>query len=118
MQPNLTKPPFPSFFSVFLQGFSIIRTSIPPYLIWIYWGINPLPYAIRALCVNELTSPAWGPAGPAILENFGMFPDTKWIWIGIGYMWGYLLLLTIAGVVALNWTNPSQPKPTGKIAAT
>lgn len=94
------------------NGFSIIRTSIPPYLIWIYWGINPLAYAIRSLAVNELTSPPWGAAGPLILESFGIFTGNEWIWIGVGYLWGWLLVLTFAGAIALKLTNPPGPRPT------
>ena len=100
------------FFS--LQGFSIIRTSIPSYLIWVYWAFNPLPYGIRALCINEMMTPAWGAAGPAILETFGLYTDRKWIWIGVGYMWAYLIMVTVLGTFALLWTNPPQPKPSGK----
>ena len=100
-----------------LQGFSIIRTSIPKYLIWVYWGFNPLPYGIRALAINEMTTPAWGAAGPAVLESYGIYSGTEWIWIGVGYLWGFLLFLTAAGVAALLWTNPPQSTPIGKRAA-
>jgi ABC-type multidrug transport system ATPase subunit/ABC-type multidrug transport system permease subunit len=93
-----------------MQGFSIIRTSIPPYLIWIYYGLNPLSYSINALAINELTSPRWGEAGPAVLEQFAIWTDKKWIWIGVGFAWGYLLLITGLGAVALLITNPPGPK--------
>jgi ABC-type multidrug transport system ATPase subunit len=101
---------FLSFCLLSLQGFSIIRTSIPPYLIWIYYGLNPISYSIQALSINELTSPRWGPDGYSVLEQFAIHTDTFWIWVAVGYAWGYLLLLTALGAIALYMTNPPGPK--------
>ncbi|KAL4527487.1 hypothetical protein Ndes2526B_g08823 [Nannochloris sp. 'desiccata'] len=92
------------------NGFSIIRTSIPPYLIWIYYGLNPISYSINALAINELTSPRWGQAGYEVLEQFAIYTNKDWIWIGVGYAWGYLLVLTALGAGALLITNPPGPK--------
>lgn len=96
------------------NGFSIVRTSIPDYLVWIYWGLNPLSYGIRSLVVNELTQPAWGAAGPALLESFGFYTNRYWIWIGVAFQWGFLAILTGVGALALKYTNPLVPRPTGK----
>ena len=98
-------------FMMITNGFSIIRTSIPAYLIWIYWGLNPLSYAIRALAVNELTTPAWGQAGEQILTSFGLYTETYWIWIGVGFQWAFLVLTTVLGSFALMFTNPPTVKP-------
>jgi len=100
---------------VITNGFSIIRTSIPNYMIWIYWGLNPIAYAIRSATINELMTPAWGAMGPKILEEFGLFADSKWIWIGLGYLWGSLIVMTWIGTLALKYTNPRTPSPSGKL---
>jgi ABC-type lipoprotein export system ATPase subunit len=94
------------------NGFSIVRTSIPPYLIWVYYGVNPLAYAVRGLAINELTAPRWGPQGPAVLESFGFFTEQSWIWVGVAFCWGMLAAVTVLGAAALAYTNPPTPQPT------
>ena len=98
-----------------MQGFSIIRTSIPDYLIWVYYGCNPLAYGIRALAINEMTAPGWGAAGPIILEEFGLFSDPVWIWYGVAFLWVSLLVMTLLGTLALMYTNPPSPRPSGEL---
>lgn len=93
------------------NGFTIIRTSIPDYLIWVYYGLNPLSYGVRALAINELTSPTWGSGGDLIMESFGIFTDRIWIWMAVLFNWMYLLLVTGVGALALRFTNPPSPKP-------
>lgn len=93
------------------NGFTIIRTSIPDYLIWIYYGLNPLSYGVRALAINELTSPSWGQAGDLIMNSFGIFTDRIWIWMAVLFNWMYLFIATAVGALALRYTNPPSPKP-------
>jgi ABC-type multidrug transport system fused ATPase/permease subunit len=93
------------------NGFTIVRTSIPDYLIWIYYGLNPLSYGVRALAINELTSPSWGRSGYIVLEQFKFFTEKEWIWIAVGFNWGFLFLLVIVGALALRYINPPSPKP-------
>ena len=38
--------------------------------IWAYW-LSPFAYSLRAVAINEMTSPAWGEAGIQALESFG-----------------------------------------------
>ena len=38
--------------------------------IWAYW-LSPFAYSLRAVAINEMTSPAWGPVGIQALESFG-----------------------------------------------
>ena len=93
------------------NGFTIVRTSIPDYLIWIYYGLNPLSYGVRALAINELTSPSWGQSGYIVLEQFKFFTEKEWIWIAVGFNWGFLFLLVIVGALTLRYINPPSPKP-------
>lgn len=93
------------------NGFTIIRTSIPDYLIWIYYGLNPLSYGVRGLAINELTSPAWGKAGYVVLDSFALFTDRIWIWMAVLFNWMYLFIATGIGALALRFTNPPTPKP-------
>lgn len=37
-----------------------------------------------------------------------------WIWTGIAFMWGWLVLYSFLGALALSFTNPPTPQPTGK----
>ncbi|GAB4819215.1 hypothetical protein N2152v2_006261 [Parachlorella kessleri] len=106
---------------ILTNGFSIVRTSIPPYMLWIYW-INPFSWSIRAVAINELMSERWDiplsptagseTLGEAVLEPFGFFTQQYWIWACVGFMWVSLLVYTIAGAVALTFTDPPHPRPT------
>jgi hypothetical protein len=40
------------------SGYIIVRTALPPWTICFYW-ISPFAYSIRALAINEFTSPRW-----------------------------------------------------------
>jgi hypothetical protein len=35
------------------------------------------------------------PLGKLILESRGLFPEAKWYWIGVGALFGYVLLFNI-----------------------
>ncbi|MEW5312137.1 MAG: hypothetical protein WDW38_003787 [Sanguina aurantia] len=95
-------------------GFAIVRSAIPAYIIWLYW-LSPFSYALRALCINELTSPRWDFAvsatdptymGHSVLLAFDFFTDRKWIWLQWADRWQPpLLSLTDMKLAAnaLNW---------------
>ena len=93
------------------NGFTIIRTSIPDYLIWVYYGLNPLSYGVRALSINELTSPAWGQAGITVLDSFGIFKDWIWVWMAVVFNWGFLFLMTGVSALCLRFVDPPSPMP-------
>lgn len=42
--------------------------------IWAYW-LSPFAYSLRAVAINEMTSPAWGEVGIQALESFGFQTD-------------------------------------------
>ncbi|MEW5297917.1 MAG: hypothetical protein WDW36_001095 [Sanguina aurantia] len=98
-------------------GFAIVRSAIPPYIIWMYW-LSPFSYALRALCINELTSPRWDFAvsatdptslGHSVLLAFDFFTDRKWIWIGVGFLWGTFLVFTYLANIALTYREAEVP---------
>lgn len=99
------------------NGFSLVATDIPPYIVWIYW-INPLSWAIRAMVINELTAPRWSyevapglTAGEAILLPLGFKSSWGWVWGAVGFLWGSLAVYTAAAALALDWTHPPAPQP-------
>lgn len=90
------------------NGFSILRSSIPAWLIWIYYGLNPMAYTLRALCINELTSSVWGQAGYTILDIFDFFTDQIWVWVSLMYNLGVVLICMLGSALAITYLNPSQ----------
>lgn len=90
------------------NGFSILRSSIPAWLIWIYYGLNPMAYTLRALCINELTSSVWGQAGYTILELFALFTNQIWIWVSLAYNLGVMLICMLGSAMAITYLHPSQ----------
>uniref|UniRef100_A0A7S3UDR3 ABC transporter domain-containing protein n=1 Tax=Picocystis salinarum TaxID=88271 RepID=A0A7S3UDR3_9CHLO len=96
-----------------MSGFTIVRTSIPDYWIWAYYA-SPYAYAIRALVINEMTSPRWGETndgetvGETVLLSFGFFTDRIWIWIGVLALWVFYFIFTMATSLILS--RVSGPK--------
>ena len=90
------------------NGFSILSSSIPGWLTWVYYGINPMAYTLRALCINELTSSAWGPAGYLVLDLFAILTDQIWIWISLAYNLGLVLICMLSSAMALHYVHPCQ----------
>eukprot|EP00887_Chlorella_sp_A99_P006759 scaffold3.g6759.t1 len=95
---------------IITNGFTIVRTSMPPYLIWVYW-INPMAWALRAFSINELTTPRWVPYGTQTLNAFGMGTSRGSVWAGVGFLWAALVVVSVAGAAALRFTNPPKPQP-------
>ncbi len=44
--------------------------------IWAYW-ISPFAWSLRAVAINEMTSPPWGTVGIQALESFGFQTDRQ-----------------------------------------
>lgn len=67
---------------IITSGYAIVRTSIPGWWIWAYW-ISPFAYALRAVVINEMTSPGWDAiqagssetVGVYSLKSFGFFTE-------------------------------------------
>ncbi|EMS60397.1 Pleiotropic drug resistance protein 4 [Triticum urartu] len=94
-------------------GFVLARENVKKWWIWGYW-ISPLMYAQNALSVNEFLGHSWNktipgfkePLGNLVLKSRGVFPDTKWYWIGAGALLGYVLLFNILYTVCLTFLDP------------
>ncbi|KAG2425082.1 hypothetical protein HXX76_013991 [Chlamydomonas incerta] len=106
---------------ILTSGFAIVHYSIPPWAIWAYW-ISPHAYALRALVINEMVSPKWQnvPApvgvpppgismGDAALETFDFYTTRGWIWVGVGFLIGFYIVLTILSIVILAYQEPEVP---------
>ncbi|KAG6418325.1 hypothetical protein SASPL_120528 [Salvia splendens] len=68
-------------------------------------GVRLSSYAYNAITVNEMFAPRWmnqaasdgiTPLGIAVLNNFNIFPDKNWYWIGFGALVGFTLLFTFS----------------------
>ncbi len=67
---------------IITSGYAIVRISIPGWWIWAYW-ISPFAYGLRAVVINELTSPGWDAiqsgttetVGEYSLKEFGFFTE-------------------------------------------
>ena len=44
------------------------------------------------------------------MQAFGFFTDTKWIWIGVAFLYGSFVLLTFLSILALHYLNPVVPR--------
>ncbi|XP_022979248.1 ABC transporter G family member 35-like [Cucurbita maxima] len=97
-----------------LGGFIIPRSEIPKWWIWGYW-ISPLTYGFNAITVNEMFAPRWMnkmvpnttvSLGVKVLQNFDVFPDRNWYWIGIAAILGFAILFNILFTIALTYLNP------------
>lgn len=97
-----------------MSGFTIVRGSIPVYWIWAYY-VSPFSFAIRALAINEMTSPQWSERydsgltwGEEALLNFGFYTDRIRIWLGVLVLWMYFLTFTFVTGVALNFVSKGK----------
>ena len=77
--------------------------------------------ALVVCCATPLTVPAHLPlsaspcpaVGQAVAQSFDFQLGAQWSWGSVGLCWGSLVLYSIAGALALRWTNPPAPQPTG-----
>ncbi|XP_058112161.1 ABC transporter G family member 39-like isoform X2 [Magnolia sinica] len=96
-----------------LGGFIVSRKDVKKWWIWGYWS-SPLMYAQNAIATNEFLGHSWKRVvsgstemlGFKILESRGIFPESKWYWIGAGALFGYILLFNGLFIAALTYLNP------------
>ncbi|KAL2493147.1 ABC transporter G family member 36 [Abeliophyllum distichum] len=97
-----------------LGGFILPREKIPVWWRWGYW-VSPLSYGYNAISVNEMFAPRWmnkmasdnvTRLGVAVLNNFDIFPERNWYWIGIGALVGFVVLFNVLYTLALMYLNP------------
>ncbi|KAG4955429.1 hypothetical protein JHK84_041408 [Glycine max] len=100
-----------------LGGFILPKSSIPNWWIWGYW-ISPLTYGYNAFTVNELFAPRWSkpssdgrtPIGIATLNNFDVFTEKRWYWIGVAALVGFIILYNVLFTFALMYLDPIGKK--------
>ncbi|KAK1358244.1 hypothetical protein POM88_051500 [Heracleum sosnowskyi] len=96
-----------------LGGFMLSRGDIGDWWIWAYY-LSPVMYAMNAITVNEFLGHQWShltvngteTLGVTVLRSKGMFPHTRWYWIGIGALVISIILLNITYTLALDILNP------------
>ncbi|KAI3455483.1 hypothetical protein Pfo_012146 [Paulownia fortunei] len=106
-----------------LGGFILPVDQIPIWWRWGYW-ISPLSYSYNAVTVNEMFASRWmnklgsdnvTRLGVAVLNQFDVFPEEKWYWIGIAALLGFTLIFNILFLIALMYLN-SFEKSRGTIS--
>ncbi|RVW28557.1 ABC transporter G family member 42 [Vitis vinifera] len=97
-----------------LGGFIVPYGEIPKWWIWGYWS-SPLTYGFNALAVNELYAPRWmnkrasdnsTRLGDSVLDNFDVFHDKNWFWIGAAALLGFAILFNVLFTFSLMYLNP------------
>ncbi|GFZ08403.1 pleiotropic drug resistance 12 [Actinidia rufa] len=96
-----------------LGGFVLSRDNINKFWRWGYW-LSPMMYGQNAIAVNEFLGNSWGHVPPFTTETLGiitlksrgLFPEAYWYWLGVGVLFGYVLLLNFLCSLALAYLNP------------
>ncbi|XP_009353552.2 ABC transporter G family member 35 [Pyrus x bretschneideri] len=97
-----------------LGGFIIPRGEIPNWWTWAYW-ISPLTYGFNAISVNEMYAPRWmnklaldnvTRVGETVLNNFDVYHNKNWFWIGSGALLGFIVLFNTLYTVSLMYLSP------------
>ncbi|KAL0354750.1 UNVERIFIED_CONTAM: Pleiotropic drug resistance protein 1 [Sesamum radiatum] len=105
--------------SVSMSGFVLSRDNVKKWWLWGYWT-SPLMYAQNALLVNEFTGHSWRHVlskdneslAVEIVKSRGYFPGAYWYWIGLGALFGMLLLYNAGFILALTCLNSlGKPQP-------
>ncbi|XP_030545028.1 pleiotropic drug resistance protein 1-like [Rhodamnia argentea] len=106
-----------------LGGVVLSREDVKKWWIWGYW-ISPLMYGQNAIVVNEFLGSSWDkiapnsssnePLGIQVLKSRGFFTEAYWYWIGLGALFGFVILFNFGFSVALDLLNPFGKSQTVK----
>lgn len=97
-----------------LGGFIAPRGKIPHWWIWGYW-VSPLTYGFNAFAVNEMLAPRWmnkrssdnsTTLGIAVLDDYDIFPEKRWYWIGAAALIGFAVLFNVLFTFSLMYLDP------------
>ncbi|KAL3726503.1 hypothetical protein ACJRO7_031405 [Eucalyptus globulus] len=98
-----------------LGGVILSQENIKKWWVWGFW-ISPLMYAQNAIVVNELLGSNWDKIPPnsstneslgiQVLKSRGFFTEAHWYWIGVGALFGFIILFNFGFSVALALLNP------------
>ncbi|KAI5669463.1 hypothetical protein M9H77_19316 [Catharanthus roseus] len=105
-----------------LGGFILSHDNIPKWWIWGYWT-SPIMYAQNAIAVNEFLGNSWRhissgetePLGVLLLNSRGVFAQSRWYWIGVAALVGYIFLFNFFYTLALAYLKPLG-KPQGVLS--
>ncbi|GLU22293.1 hypothetical protein SLE2022_383810 [Rubroshorea leprosula] len=95
-------------------GFIIPKNEIPKWWEWGYW-VSPLTYGYNAMAVNEMYAPRWmnnrasdniTKLGVAVLNNFDIYTNENWYWIGVAALFGFTVLFNVLFTFALMYLSP------------
>ncbi|KAA8540358.1 hypothetical protein F0562_024723 [Nyssa sinensis] len=102
-----------------LGGFILPKGQIPKWWGWGYWA-SPMTYGFNAIAVNEMFAPRWmnklasdnvTRLGVAVLQNFDVFPERDWFWIGAAALLGFAVLFNVLFTFALMYLDaPGKPQ--------
>ncbi|XP_059642943.1 pleiotropic drug resistance protein 1-like isoform X3 [Cornus florida] len=87
--------------------------DVKSWWIWGYW-MSPLMYGQNAILVNEFLGNSWKkvllnatePLGVTVMKSRGFFPDAYWYWLGLGALFGFVLVFNFCYSLALTYLNP------------
>ncbi|KAK3411001.1 hypothetical protein EUGRSUZ_J03024 [Eucalyptus grandis] len=95
-------------------GFVLSRKEVKKWWIWGYWT-SPLMYGQSAMVINELLGSSWDkiplnsssnePLGIQVLKSRGFFTEAYQYWIGVGALFGFIILFNFGFSVALALLN-------------
>ncbi|WOK97975.1 hypothetical protein Cni_G06683 [Canna indica] len=99
---------------VVLGGFILSHDNIKKWWIWGYW-VSPIMYAQNSISSNEFLSDSWKKIvpgstrtlGETILKSRGLFTEAYWYWIGVGTIFGYILLFNFLFTLGLTFFKSS-----------
>ncbi|XP_030526171.1 pleiotropic drug resistance protein 1-like isoform X2 [Rhodamnia argentea] len=106
-----------------LGGVVLSREDVKKWWIWGYWT-SPLMYGQNAIVINEFLGSSWEkiptnsssnePLGIQVLKSRGFFTEAYWYWIGVGALFGFIILFNFGFSVALALLNPFGKSQTAK----
>ncbi|EIE18006.1 putative pleiotropic drug resistance protein 3 [Coccomyxa subellipsoidea C-169] len=92
-----------------LCGYTLVKPDIPPWYVGGYWAL-PLQWLVNAIINNEFQDERWAKPDPAnpdqtlaesLYRQFAFHKGSVWIWVGVGVVLGWIVLLNIATTLAL-----------------
>ncbi|KAF8011701.1 hypothetical protein BT93_J2087 [Corymbia citriodora subsp. variegata] len=106
---------FALFILLSLGGVILSRKDMKKWWIWGYWS-SPLMYGQSAIVIDEFLGSSWDkiplnsssnePLGIQVLKSRGFFTEAYRYWIGVGALFGFIILFNFGFSVALALLNP------------
>ncbi|PIN21134.1 Pleiotropic drug resistance proteins (PDR1-15), ABC superfamily [Handroanthus impetiginosus] len=96
-----------------ISGYVLSRDNVKKWWLWGYWS-SMMMYAENAVLVNEFTGHNWRhissktniAIGAEVVKSRGYFSYAYWYWIGLGALFGMILLYNSCYILALTYLNP------------